>query len=92
MGIWLDALAWRWACVKGKTGSYVIIDYATGGNCRTCEWIEIFDTKGRRLEQDGPNKTTPSISRFLRKWESLGLPETLPEDAYFVIKPRQEGR
>jgi hypothetical protein len=92
MGVWLYGVAWQWACLKGKTGAYVVMTYANGGNCDTCEWVEIFDLKGRRLATDGGPKTNANIARFNKTWGSLGLPRLWPEKAFANIKLRKNDR
>jgi hypothetical protein len=83
-GIWLYGLAWRWACLKGKAGNYVVIDYSAGGNCDTCEWREIFDLTGRRLATS--RKSEAGATRFDKEWDSLGLARHSPEKAFVDIK------
>jgi len=85
----LDGLAWEWACVKGKAGLYVIIDYGTEGNCETCEWAEVFDLKGRKVltdKSDKASRTARERERFSKKYDSLGLPNPWPFDAFTPIK------
>jgi len=85
----LGGLAGNWACVKGKAGLYILIDYWTGGNCETCEWCEVFDLKGRKVLTDKTDKyvkTDREMVRFNKKWDSLGLPDPWPEDSFISIK------
>ena len=42
-----DPWASQWLCVKGRTSWYLVVSYATGGSCSTCEWLNIFDLTGR---------------------------------------------
>lgn len=74
----LDALAVHWACVKGKAGPYVLIDYSTGGRCDSCQWHELFDLKGKRLATSQVVDPYGPDTRFTKKWDSLGLPEPWP--------------
>ena len=51
-GMTLDGLAGGWACVKGTTKSYLVLEYFNGGNCDECEWYEIFAADGRKMTKN----------------------------------------
>jgi hypothetical protein len=84
----LNGVAASWACVRGKAGPYVIMNYYTGGTCETCEWSEVFDANGRRLLTDKSDKdpTDKEVKRFNKKWDSLGLPNPWPWNSFTLIK------
>jgi hypothetical protein len=82
----LSGLAGDWACIQGKAGLYVILNYWTGGNCGPCEWSEVFDLKGRRLATDRGAKTEANNGRFKKKWDALGLPQPWPRNSFTSIK------
>lgn len=91
----LDGLAWRWGCVRGKAGQYIMIDYGTGGNCETCEWVDIFDLNGRKVLTDRSDKdrrTDREIRRFRKKWKALGLPDRWPGDSLVRITTKRTDR
>jgi hypothetical protein len=90
----LGGLAMDWACIRGKTGPYVIMGCWSGGNCETCEWHEVFDSKGRRVltnKTDEATRTDRETTRFDRKWRLLGLPDPWPSDSFTPIKLRETG-
>jgi hypothetical protein len=82
----LSGLAGDWACIRGKAGLYVILNYWTGGNCGPCEWSEFFDLKGRRLATDKGAKTEANNGQFKKKWDALGLPQPWPRNSFTSIK------
>ena len=47
--LWYTAT--EWACISGKTGSYVKILYnrATDGNCKECETSNVYDLNGEEV-------------------------------------------
>lgn len=77
IGRWLDSLATELYCVKGKTESYLIFWYNTGGNCDECEWQELLDLKGKRLASTR-HKTKRNMNAFSNIWKQLGIPDMQP--------------
>jgi hypothetical protein len=89
IGIWLSMVAARWACLRGKSQSYVVIDYGGSGVCDYCWRDEIFDLNGRKLasQKRTDSTTNDTVTRFARKWRSLGLPPyPWPLDEFVSIR------
>jgi len=88
LGNYLDALAFSWACVKGKSDWYLLVRYTTFGTCEDCEWTEVYSLKGYRLA-DGRTQYSQTDSeknsrknKFKETYGHLGLPTPWPRDAF----------
>jgi hypothetical protein len=79
IGKYLDALATGWVCARGRTQSYLIVWYNTGGNCPECEWQEILDLNGKKIASTLP-KTKKNLKSYKGRWVDLGLPSLAPKD------------
>jgi hypothetical protein len=73
--------AYDWACLKGKDGYFLAIEYANGGNCYNCQWVEIINKKGEVIDtsEDDP-------AHFKKTLLELGLPQISPFEANFKNK------
>lgn len=69
----LDGLVSGWTCARGSKGWYVVVRYDNGGNCKQCEWHEIYTTQGKWLTRG--TRADPRI--FARVYRRLGIPTHL---------------
>jgi hypothetical protein len=69
----LDGLASGWTCVRGSKSWYIVVRYDNGGNCKHCEWHEIYTLQGKWLTRGA--RTNPHA--FAKVYRSLGLPKPL---------------
>ena len=86
----IDAFIWRWACVRGKDRSYLVLEFATGGSCAGCEWDEIYQIDGKKVaSKKSKNRTQEAIQeaveKFQRTYRALGI-EKLPRSLFQRIK------
>jgi len=84
-GWYLDALVNAWACVKGASQAFLLLRYSTGGNCETCEWIEIYDLAGDLLATSRGEVTGNAYKHFKSVYERLRLPKPWPRLAFVKI-------
>jgi lysozyme family protein len=87
----LDGLASGYACVKGNSDSYVLIEYYNGGNCEACEWHEIYTLRGEKLanSRHGKGFRGGKYEHFKDTYKRLGLPKTWPRSSFVGINLRQ---
>jgi hypothetical protein len=69
----LDGLASGWTCARGLKGWYLVVRYDNGGNCKQCEWHEIYTPQGKWLTRG--TRADPHI--FASVYRRLGLPNHL---------------
>ncbi len=82
------SLATAFACVKGKSQYYILINHNNGGNCEECEWSELFDLNGKKLTSDRNAKD--AYERFSKIYTKLGLPKTWPRSSFIDIPLRRK--
>lgn len=92
LGKYLDALAFSFACVKGKNKYYLIVGYYTGGNCDECEWYEFYDLNGKLLLSSRGLHTENDHKKYNETYKSLGLPKQWPRKEFKNIKLRKESK
>jgi len=75
-------LATSWACVKGKSQAYLLINYNTGGNCEDCEWTELFDLHGKKMANNRGKTTGKANKHFEKIYKQIGLPQSWPRSSF----------
>lgn len=90
IGQYLDSLVNAWACVKDASQTFLTLRYGTGGNCDTCEWIELYDLGGNlRATSKGGSRGDP-YNQLKRTYEKLQLPKPWPLSAFIEVPLRRE--
>jgi hypothetical protein len=69
----LDGLATGWTCARGSKGWYLVVRYDNGGNCKQCDWHEIYTPQAKWLTRG--TRADPHI--FAGVYRRLGLPHHL---------------
>jgi hypothetical protein len=75
---YLDGYADSWACLKGNDGYYLAVEYANGGNCLNCQWVEIMNRKGEVINRSIKNRSLDNHKQYKKKLSELGLPQISP--------------
>jgi hypothetical protein len=90
IGQYLDSLVNAWACDKDTSQAFLILRYSTGGNCDTCEWIEIYDLEGHRRATSRGGRGDDLYSQLKRTYEQLQLPKPWPRSSFIEVPLRRE--
>ena len=90
IGQYLDSLVSAWACDKNTSQSFLILRYSTGGNCDTCEWIEIYDLEGNMRATSKGGEGDDLYSQLKRTYKQLQLPKPWPRSSYIEVPLRRE--
>ncbi|BEH11693.1 hypothetical protein GSUET_33050 [Geobacter sulfurreducens subsp. ethanolicus] len=64
----LDGLAVSWQCAKDKEeNELLLLNFTNGGNCKSCEWDEIYDMSGRVVVSTKGKKNKLKFDRTTQK-------------------------